>query len=148
MVDNICVVCLEDLGDNYKNLQCGHNFHYDCILEWFRKSKEGTCPCCLDVPENLGYLYGEHYINWRYNNIKKYINKNKNIIFKKEIDDIINENNILKGLKKERAILNKDNSFKKKKRKEKQLNSLFYRQKTKIKKKKLKLISHFPSVCY
>ena len=40
-----CVICLEFIKKNKKNLVCFHSFHHSCINEWF---KEGNynCPVC------------------------------------------------------------------------------------------------------
>merc|ERR1712096_101331 len=43
-----CAICLDVIeNDTRKVLQCGHQFHKDCIDEWFI-SKE-TCPICRAV---------------------------------------------------------------------------------------------------
>lgn len=39
----MCSVCLEDL-DAGVPLECGHAFHYECIVEWLRHGS--TCPVC------------------------------------------------------------------------------------------------------
>jgi hypothetical protein len=43
---NDCSLCKISLTDkpNYK-LQCGHNFHTGCIIDWFR-FQSYQCPCC------------------------------------------------------------------------------------------------------
>lgn len=44
--DKTCSTCFEDYSnDNPKMfLQCGHHFHYPCILEWMER--KDTCPIC------------------------------------------------------------------------------------------------------
>jgi hypothetical protein len=46
--DNDCSLCKISLTDkhNYK-LQCGHNFHTGCIIDWFR-FQSYQCPCCYN----------------------------------------------------------------------------------------------------
>ena len=46
--DNDCSLCKISLTDkpNYK-LQCGHDFHTGCIIDWFR-FQSYQCPCCYD----------------------------------------------------------------------------------------------------
>ncbi|EQC33463.1 hypothetical protein SDRG_08974 [Saprolegnia diclina VS20] len=43
-----CAICLEDHRDGAKDsvfqLPCGHEFHQECILEWFET--QHTCPMC------------------------------------------------------------------------------------------------------
>jgi hypothetical protein len=53
---DICVICQENLLDrqSYKLPECGHEFHTDCIVTWFRHRPssndemmpDGSCPCC------------------------------------------------------------------------------------------------------
>ena len=44
----ICSLCKDNISltdnSNYK-LQCNHDFHTGCIIEWFR-FKSSQCPCC------------------------------------------------------------------------------------------------------
>lgn len=41
-----CSICMETMLLNKKHkLCCGHAFHTDCIMNWFR-SKKNTCPYC------------------------------------------------------------------------------------------------------
>ncbi|CAI9294579.1 unnamed protein product [Lactuca saligna] len=41
-----CCICQEeyDTGDNIGNLDCGHDFHTDCIKQWL--SQKNICPIC------------------------------------------------------------------------------------------------------
>ena len=42
-----CIICLNTFDENATNkviLECGHSFHYECILSWF--DKKMTCPYC------------------------------------------------------------------------------------------------------
>lgn len=41
-----CIICLENMikGERVKILGCGHMYHYDCIMEWFKRKRE--CPLC------------------------------------------------------------------------------------------------------
>lgn len=45
---NYCSLCKISLTDkpNYK-LQCGHDFHTGCIIDWFR-FQSYQCPCCYN----------------------------------------------------------------------------------------------------
>ena len=41
-----CIICLEniDKSKNIIKLQCGHDFHKECLLEWLNKND--NCPIC------------------------------------------------------------------------------------------------------
>lgn len=41
-----CSICLDDLtkGSVFKLKECGHEFHTECIINWFRSSS--SCPTC------------------------------------------------------------------------------------------------------
>lgn len=43
-----CAVCCTRLGDAGSHaLECGHRFHVNCIVTWFRQqSSKGQCPLC------------------------------------------------------------------------------------------------------
>jgi hypothetical protein len=60
---NNCVICLETIEtDSYDLKPCLHEFHADCIMNWFR-NWNSQCPCCrndgIQEPEqrpgNLAY---------------------------------------------------------------------------------------------
>ena len=69
--NSTCVICHETMNesDYYPVPECGHIFHTDCIVAWFRSGKS-NCPLCNDKGVNeefdTGYLGGS-----RYNSIKK-----------------------------------------------------------------------------
>lgn len=48
-----CCICHEDLISNiYELPECGHKFHTNCIMHWFR-TDHNTCPLC----QNTGINY-------------------------------------------------------------------------------------------
>jgi hypothetical protein len=52
-ISEACGICLEQLhaGDAAKHrLQCGHEFHTECIIRWFRRRNASSCPICRDDP--------------------------------------------------------------------------------------------------
>lgn len=46
-----CAICLGALAERpvYTLDECGHTFHADCIMRWFR-SKQDMCPLCRRLP--------------------------------------------------------------------------------------------------
>lgn len=44
--DPTCAVCLETSTDSHA-LSCGHSFHVQCIVDWFRTGSN-RCPVCRD----------------------------------------------------------------------------------------------------
>ena len=43
---DICVICQEDLcGNIYELPECGHKYHTNCIVTWFRNGSN-RCPLC------------------------------------------------------------------------------------------------------
>ncbi len=43
----LCAICHEDLnGEVYTLPECNHTYHINCIMTWFRTSKNGKCPLC------------------------------------------------------------------------------------------------------
>ena len=46
-----CPICLNPLPDNppITQLNCGHQFHKDCICDWFMNRNKRTCPMCRRV---------------------------------------------------------------------------------------------------
>lgn len=59
--ENICCICQDCISDHktkYVIPECKHNFHSNCIIEWFR-SGATTCPYCRSSqnPEDRIYRY-------------------------------------------------------------------------------------------
>ena len=53
MTDSICVICQDDpSASQTTTLTCGHCFHVDCIVSWFRMGND-TCPMCRDNVVNV-----------------------------------------------------------------------------------------------
>jgi len=50
-MDKTCSICLDTIDEPnlYTLMPCQHEFHADCIVNWFRK-KEDSCPYCRDKP--------------------------------------------------------------------------------------------------
>lgn len=45
-----CSICCDSSQNTFHELPCGHHFHADCIIQWFR-SGGPTCPMCRDDSE-------------------------------------------------------------------------------------------------
>ena len=52
-----CSICLEDNNDTKIKLNCGHEFHFDCII----KVENNSCPLCRDVIINEPICNGGHF---------------------------------------------------------------------------------------
>ncbi len=50
MATKNCSICLEDIDDTGKFLDCTHCFHEQCINTWLQKSN--TCPECRNKTNN------------------------------------------------------------------------------------------------
>jgi len=46
--ENSCVICYEPIFEKsiYVIKECNHEFHSNCLLDWFRTSKNTSCPYC------------------------------------------------------------------------------------------------------
>lgn len=55
--ENECTICHESTssGDIYTIPECGHSFHTNCIVTWFRVNN--TCPLCKDTGINSISLF-------------------------------------------------------------------------------------------
>lgn len=44
--NNECIICLDSMkiNDTVIVLGCGHSYHKECLIEWFKKKK--ICPLC------------------------------------------------------------------------------------------------------
>ncbi|NWW57453.1 DZIP3 ligase, partial [Ifrita kowaldi] len=65
--DNPCTICHEELGRNTCELECGHEFHRECIRRWLQEHSS-TCPICrdyavlpTDVPERPAWNNSKRY---------------------------------------------------------------------------------------
>nr|XP_033812101.1 E3 ubiquitin-protein ligase synoviolin isoform X2 [Geotrypetes seraphini] len=47
-MDNVCIICREEMITGAKRLPCNHIFHTSCLRSWFQRQQ--TCPTCrMDV---------------------------------------------------------------------------------------------------
>ncbi len=45
MSEELCCICHENLDEKYTLPECGHKYHTNCIITWFRMGKN-NCPLC------------------------------------------------------------------------------------------------------
>ena len=43
-----CAICKEECDKNITLPECGHAFHQECIITWFRVGNK-SCPVCRDI---------------------------------------------------------------------------------------------------
>ena len=62
--NNTCSLCKISLTDkpNYK-LQCGHDFHTGCIIDWFR-FQSYQCPCCYNDAQLYNQVVFTNYLTY------------------------------------------------------------------------------------
>ncbi|NXS87599.1 DZIP3 ligase, partial [Erpornis zantholeuca] len=65
--DDPCTICHEELSRNTCELECGHEFHRECIRPWLQEHSS-TCPICrdyavlpTDVPERPAWNNSKRY---------------------------------------------------------------------------------------
>ncbi|NWU21502.1 DZIP3 ligase, partial [Dyaphorophyia castanea] len=65
--DDPCTICHEELSRNTCELECGHEFHRECIRTWLEEHSS-TCPICrdyavlpADIPERPAWNNSKHY---------------------------------------------------------------------------------------
>lgn len=51
-----CTICLDPIGKNKCRLDCGHEFHVKCILQWVGTSNN-TCPICRQKIQDQKTLF-------------------------------------------------------------------------------------------
>lgn len=63
---NICAICNESLNIKDKldhTLTCNHAFHYECLYNSFKYSKNLDCPYCRSIDNKLPLVNGIKKIN-------------------------------------------------------------------------------------
>jgi len=46
-LDSECLICLENKDGFIAHLSCGHSYHYKCIKQWQKKTKNLKRCCCI-----------------------------------------------------------------------------------------------------
>lgn len=62
--NNNCIICHDTITEHsyYPLPECGHIFHTDCIVAWFRSGKH-KCPLCNDTGINNEYIQNDIFIS-------------------------------------------------------------------------------------
>jgi len=107
-ISSTCAICLDSMTkeNNYCILECKHEFHSSCLVNWFRTGKK-SCPMC----RNEGETCNHHRSNNTLFKMKiKYGLKNINAPkeFKKIVNKYIKLKEKVKTLEKERKEVNKE----------------------------------------
>ena len=144
----ICAVCLSSINekDNYK-LECGHIFHTDCIVKWFRNSN-GNCPCCWDNKKKSCYygVWERPYINTRCKKLEKYSKKEDNKKLKNQVEKLNKKQQEYDTLFQERKNIKKTDEYISIMKAVNDLNKKIYNKDRTIMNMKIRLISDYPVV--
>ena len=155
MNEDVCPICLDKLeGKPTYKIQCGHTFHTDCIMKWFRSSS-GNCPCCLDNPNSDKKIYQPifygywniKFIESRCNVIKKYNKKNPgNLQMEKKFEKLKKYKDEISELKNEKKEFLNNSDVKEIKKKEKDINRKVIRKDQQKKKLKINIVTRYPMI--
>ena len=52
---DLCPICHEDM-DRCTRLECGHEFHTDCVRQWLVYENKNTCPLCMQCVKHKSPL--------------------------------------------------------------------------------------------
>jgi hypothetical protein len=148
-----CIICLKVFNDqdNIYKLDCGHCYHTNCIINWFRtENSKGRCPCCNDNQHiNINYQpwYTRDYVEERCKILRKYNRKkdspqqlNEEFIKLKHLENTYNIN------VKERSKFIKSEKYKDIIKELKDLDKKKWNSNKKVKKQKTKIVSMFPNI--
>ena len=58
MEKKLCSICGEENADYFHTLNCGHSFHYECLLQSFKIMKNNHCPYCRSEKNLLPIVNG------------------------------------------------------------------------------------------
>lgn len=157
-----CTICLDTFGSDEQNiltLDCGHKFHKNCILNWFRRrDSSGNCPLCNDNPHGQNrpsqyFYYNQDHVklyNNRYNLIKRKLLKNKDEKANKTEFNIINRINsdieLEKELNDRLKLLQKNETYKQMKKDISDTRKKIWATRKKIISNKIKIVSKHPVI--
>jgi len=160
MSEEVCPICLSNMDNQEENveIECGHNFHTKCIMQWFRSSR-GQCPCCMDNPylnitvSNYNYNYNvigvwnSLYITERCSALRKHSRKKDcPEKLKKKFDNLKKREEELKDMRKEKGEIIKSDEYREIIKNKKKLDSKIYNKEKSILKTKAKIIADYPTL--
>ncbi len=61
--EEVCSICLGENKQIMTEIKCGHCFHKKCIIQWFDKNKEASCPICREKINSKLLLNNIMYCN-------------------------------------------------------------------------------------
>lgn len=139
----ICAICQEDLcGNIYELPECGHKYHTNCIMHWFR-TNHNTCPLCQNQGINYQHALQEanngHYFGRRI--WMNYYKSAATYARKKDSDkEIINKvKGVQKTIKKHKDLISSFKEWKKENSDINKTNDDIYKEYRKFQKKKRQL---------
>lgn len=146
-----CVICLDYISENEDtySLQCNHNYHTKCIVEWFRNGAR-SCPLCNDVPtQNNNFSYGffsnTDLYQQRIKNIKKMSNKkDSSLQMKKDFDKLFTLKKDTKDTEDLWKQFKKTSDYKNMVKTERDLRKKYLQKRRKIRTQENKIISSYP----
>lgn len=156
MNEELCPICLSNMDDtnNIYRIECGHKFHTECIMKWFRSSK-GQCPCCLDNPFTEKHITSNFYVGaWnrlyvteRCSALRKYSKKKESPDkLKDKFNKLKIKENELKELKNQKSTIIKSEEYKDLNKKRQNIDKKLYSKQNTILRMKAKIISDYPTV--
>lgn len=153
MNDDICSICYENLDSKPTHtLECGHTYHTDCIIKWFRSSNNSNGRCALCNSEQLAngetYLIPWHargYIKERVRHIRNISRrKNANPKIVKEVLKLKKIEEAHKSAKKNISAFKKRDDVKLLMKERTKLFRKRYSTYSQINKQKARIVSMFP----
>lgn len=155
--EELCAICLAPLTNknNTYQLECKHTFHTDCIMKWFRKSNNGSCPCCMETPITNNFYYNYYdpwhanfYIDERYKVLKKQSRKDNQDKLKKNVQKISTKESELKQIKSDIREIKKNEEYQRFVKDNRILYRKLNNKTNTIHRMKANLIAKYPAILY